>query len=88
MQVIWWGVFIVSVSLLIMVMLKSKYATWWLAKLGMHLVTAALFLYALNWGGSYVQFHIPINVITLATIGVLGIPGVLLLAAVKLTLIA
>lgn len=87
MQAIWWGVFIVSLSLLIMLMLKSKYATWWLAKMGMHIVAAGLFLYALNWGGSYIDFHIPINVSTLAVIGVLGIPGVLLLAAIKLILI-
>ncbi|RAV12527.1 pro-sigmaK processing inhibitor BofA family protein [Paenibacillus contaminans] len=87
MQSIWWMVFIVSFSLLILLLLRSRLSVQWLAYVGLNVVVAGLLLYLVDWAGSSYQFHIPINVPTLAVVAILGVPGLALLAAVKLVVI-
>lgn len=86
MEMVWWGIFLVSLSSLVLVMLRNRTAAAWVSTMGLHIVAAAVLLYGVNWFGASADFHIPINGTTLATIGVLGVPGLMLLAALKLTL--
>lgn len=88
MHIMWWAIFIVSASLLVVLLLRRQHSARWLAYVGLNAVFAALLLYAVNWLGAGYDFRIPINAVTVATVGVLGVPGLLMLAAVKLTLIS
>lgn len=87
MHMVWWGIFILSVSALVLLVLRSRPAAAWLVTMGMHMITAAVLLYALNWLGAAHDFRIPINGTTLAALGVLGVPGLALLVAVKILLV-
>jgi inhibitor of the pro-sigma K processing machinery len=87
MQTVWWGIFLVSVSSLILLVLRNRAAAAWLMTMAMHVVAAAVLLYAVNGLGGSVDFHIPINTATMAAIGVLGIPGLMMLVALKLTVV-
>jgi inhibitor of the pro-sigma K processing machinery len=86
-QIMWWGIFLVSVSMLVLLVLRSRSAAAWLATMGIHVVTAAALLYFINWLGQSLDFRIPINAPTIAAIGTLGVPGLALLVALKVTLI-
>ncbi|KHF37796.1 pro-sigmaK processing inhibitor BofA family protein [Halalkalibacter okhensis] len=46
-------------------------------------VIGALMLFFVNAFGSFVDFYIPINGITAAVSGLLGVPGVVLLIVIK-----
>ncbi|KYD18818.1 pro-sigmaK processing inhibitor BofA family protein [Caldibacillus debilis] len=48
------------------------------------LTIGALLLFALNFIGGHAGIHVPINLITAAVSGFLGIPGVLALAVIRL----
>jgi inhibitor of the pro-sigma K processing machinery len=84
---LWWVLFIVSLSLLIVTLLRNKYSIQWLGSVGINIVVSAIVLYVINWVGAGFSFHIPLNVSTLATVGVFGVPGIALLAALKLTVL-
>jgi inhibitor of the pro-sigma K processing machinery len=47
------------------------------------LLIGALLLFFLNVGGSRYGIHVPINVVTSAVSGFLGIPGLVALAAIQ-----
>jgi inhibitor of the pro-sigma K processing machinery len=81
-----WSLLIVSSCLLIFTLLRNKYSLQWLGVVGLNLVGAAIILFLINWLGASSNFHIAINEGTVATITILGIPGVLLLVALKLVL--
>ncbi|WP_018923326.1 pro-sigmaK processing inhibitor BofA family protein [Salsuginibacillus kocurii] len=51
----------------------------WVGKSLVRLVTGALVLFFINLFGGLVDFYLPINIITSAVAGFLGIPGVLVL---------
>lgn len=87
MQILWWGLFLLSASSLVLLVLRSRTAAAWLATMGIHVVAAAALLYLVNWLGQSIGFRIPVNGSTLAAIGALGIPGLMLLIALKATLI-
>lgn len=50
-----------------------------LLKLIMNSIAGGLLILALNWIGGIWGFHIPLNLISSVIIGVLGVPGVVLL---------
>lgn len=54
----------------------------YLGQMMIKLVIGAVFLFFLNTLGNQVGIHVPINFITSAIAGVLGIPGVAALAAI------
>jgi inhibitor of the pro-sigma K processing machinery len=87
MKIAIWGLFVVSAVLLLFVILRNKFAGRWLSYLGLNLVIAGFMLYFINLMASYTHFTLPINIPTLGTIGLLGIPGLLLLVALKLVLV-
>jgi inhibitor of the pro-sigma K processing machinery len=86
MVLFWWSLLIVSSCLLIFTLLRHKYSLQWLGVVGLNLVGAAIILFLINWWGASSNFHIAINEGTVVTIAILGIPGVLLLVALKLVL--
>ncbi len=46
-------------------------------------IVGALMLFFINAFGTLIDFHIPINGVTAAVSGILGVPGVVLLIVVK-----
>jgi inhibitor of the pro-sigma K processing machinery len=51
------------------------------------LIIGALFLFFLNIIGNQFGIHVPINLITSAVSGILGIPGVMALVAIEMWII-
>ncbi|GIP40292.1 hypothetical protein J31TS4_35720 [Paenibacillus sp. J31TS4] len=88
MKVLGWAVFLLSCSLLMLVVLRNRRAGAWLTSAGLHLIGAAVLLYVGNWAGAYYGFRIPINAVTMTVLALLGIPGYGMLAAVKLFLVS
>lgn len=87
MGAIWMVLFLVSFLLLLLVILRSKGGLQALGYVAMNIVIAAFLLYFIDLFSEYTQFRLPINPATVLTIGILGVPGLMLLAAVKLFII-
>ncbi|MGI6225376.1 MAG: pro-sigmaK processing inhibitor BofA family protein [Peptococcales bacterium] len=51
----------------------------WIVKILVNSVLALVGLIILNIIGSFVGFHLPVNFVTVIGVGVLGIPGLILL---------
>lgn len=82
----WWILLCGSALLLILVLVRNRSSRRWLGYLALNVTLALFLLYFMNLIGANIGLAIPINVITVSTIGILGVPGVLLLIALKLTL--
>jgi inhibitor of the pro-sigma K processing machinery len=87
MHTVIWVVLIVSVVLLLVVLLRNRSAFQWLGKTCLHVVFAALLIYVLNLFSGYTSLTIPYNAVTVGIVGTLGLPGLGLLAAVKLIML-
>jgi len=87
MKDILWILFIGSMVLLLVTLVRTRKPFQWIGYIGLNVVFAAFILYFINLTSVYTGFILPINIATVSTIGVLGIPGLLLLAAVKVVLI-
>ncbi|KIL38597.1 hypothetical protein SD70_25200 [Gordoniibacillus kamchatkensis] len=87
MRVAMWVVLAVCALLLLVVVLRNRVAGRWLTYLALNVVVAAFLLYFVNLLSSYTHFTLPINVATLCTVGILGVPGLFLLAALKLVVL-
>jgi len=82
-----WGMLIVSSIFLVILLLRNRRAGRWLMMLGVNAVVAAFLLYGLNLLSGYTHVEIPVNASTMATVTVLGMPGLLLLAGLKAVLL-
>ena len=81
MNMLWFSVFIVSSFLLTFVVFRAT-TTWkWLGQALLHVMIAAVLLYAVNT--VFTNLTIAMNIVTLLTVSILGIPGLLLLAAIQ-----
>ncbi|RYL90921.1 pro-sigmaK processing inhibitor BofA [Sporolactobacillus sp. THM7-4] len=58
----------------------------WLGKLIVRVLVGAFLLFLLNVIGESFSLHVPINLVTAAISGVLGIPGVAVLVLIKYTM--
>ncbi|RSL29261.1 pro-sigmaK processing inhibitor BofA [Salibacterium salarium] len=56
----------------------------WAGGFLVRLIIGALALFFLNAFGSVLDYHLPINLVTVFVSGILGIPGVLMLVAVDI----
>ncbi|WP_438434033.1 pro-sigmaK processing inhibitor BofA family protein [Gorillibacterium sp. sgz500922] len=83
MRIFMWGLLTGSLVLLAVLLFRNRQAGRLLAKWGLAASVAAVLLYAANWFGASYGFHLPINGGTVALIGILGMPGLALLAAVQ-----
>lgn len=58
----------------------------WLFKIVYNSLFGLLLLWVLNTAGQLVDFHVPINVLTILIVGFLGIPGLIVVILFKLLL--
>jgi inhibitor of the pro-sigma K processing machinery len=82
-----WILLIGSLLVVIYILRKNRMSIHWLTRIGLNVVAAALLLYVADWVGASYDFHIPINGGTVAVVGILGLPGMAVLAAVKLWIV-
>jgi inhibitor of the pro-sigma K processing machinery len=80
------GVLIGSGILLALIVFRKKLGWTWLSLFGTHLILAALGIYIVNFSGLLTEIHIPLNPATIGAVTVLGLPGVLMLLGLKITL--
>jgi len=59
----------------------------WIVKILVNSVVALIGLIVLNIIGNFVGFHLPINFVTVLGVGVLGVPGLILLIIMHLLFI-
>lgn len=81
-----WVILSMSVLLLGYLLFMKKARIGWLVTFGAHLAIAAIGIYVINYSGWITRMHIPLNPITIGTVAILGLPGVGLVYALKLTL--
>ncbi|WP_158302192.1 pro-sigmaK processing inhibitor BofA family protein [Paenibacillus mesophilus] len=86
MHYVWLGLLIASSVFLAITLLRHRWSWHWLGYAVMHVVVAAFLLYFINLAGSYFEFKIPVNVPTVATVLILGAPGLLMLIGLKVVL--
>jgi len=58
-----------------------------LSRIGVQFVIGIFALYVLNMTEPYTHLSLPINAVTLSTVGFLGFPGLLLLGIVKMAVV-
>ncbi|MCE3198134.1 pro-sigmaK processing inhibitor BofA family protein [Paenibacillus sonchi] len=80
------AVLVLSGLLLLLIVYKKKLGWAWLSLFGTHLLLAALGIYVVNFSGLLTDIYIPLNPATIGAVTVLGLPGVLMLMGLKLTL--
>ena len=85
----WWFLIGAVVLVLFIMMNHSIKKPFILAWYGiLYSVVGGLVLFLVNFVGQYVHLSIPINMVTAFITGILGLPGVIYLAVVKLVLLA
>lgn len=83
----WLLLLIISGVLLITVIVRTKPDIRSFGYALLQLVIASVMLFLINGTGLFGDFTIPINLVTVLAIGVLGVPGLALLAAIQLTIV-
>ena len=79
-------VLFLSAALLIFIVFKKRLGWGWISLFGTHLVLAALALYIVNFSGLVSGVYVPLNPVTIGTVTLLGLPGVVLLWGLKISL--
>lgn len=80
-------ILVVSLMLLLYTVMKYRLNWRWLRVFSVQVIIAAAVIYAINYSGLFSGVHIPLNPTTMATAVLLGVPGVVLMVCLKLTLI-
>jgi inhibitor of the pro-sigma K processing machinery len=82
------GVIIIAILIFLVFLSQVKWSPLhWLGKGMFHLAIGGFMLFFLNLFGGAFDFQIPLNLITVAIAGFLGVPGVIALACIKLFVI-
>ncbi len=87
MKTFWLILLIVSASSLGLVLLRQNVPKGWMMRFGVHLIMAAMAIYALNFSGWMTGWYVPLNPVTIGTVAVLGLPGIALVLGLQWTLI-
>lgn len=89
MKMIMWGVLLASTLglLFFLFMMRGKVGRA-LSHFAVQIILGMIVLIGLNLFSSYTHLTLPINIVTISTVGLLGLPGLVLLGALKMTLIA
>jgi len=82
-NVIWATILVISVTLLTIYALKIPLVRKWIGHFSLNIALAGIFIYLFNSMELIDGLHIPINMVTLAVIAVLGLPGAVAIAALK-----
>ncbi|MRN57348.1 pro-sigmaK processing inhibitor BofA family protein [Paenibacillus monticola] len=80
------GVLFLSAIILILIVFRKKLGWGWLSLFGTHLILAALGIYLVNFSGLITEVYLPLNPATIGAVTVLGLPGVIMLLGLKITL--
>ncbi|GKS14330.1 pro-sigmaK processing inhibitor BofA family protein [Paenibacillus chitinolyticus] len=82
-----WGMLALSAGALLFLLVRQPGARKIFSSIGVHVVVAAFLLYGVQLLSGYTRFELPINIYTVGTVSVLGVPGLMLLAALKVVLV-
>ncbi|MDF2964150.1 MAG: hypothetical protein K0S39_5885 [Paenibacillus sp.] len=82
-----WAVLSISGILLVFTLFRHRYAFNWIGYLCLNVAIAAFLLYILNLLGPYTHVEVPLNATTVGTVSVLGVPGLMMLVAMKLWIV-
>lgn len=85
MEWLWFIVLLGSLFGLSLILLKIKVRP--INYIFINIVLAAVILYVINLTGLLGSYAIPLNLVTIFTVGILGIPGFALLLSLKLLFI-
>lgn len=58
----------------------------WFWRLGLHVVCGFLCLWLLNAAAPFTDVYFPLNLVTVLVAGILGLPGIVLLAVIQIVL--
>lgn len=86
MRIVAAGILIVSMVLLLLIVFKRRLGWQWVSIFATHLVLAAVGLYLVNFSGLISGVYVPLNPVTISTVTLLGLPGVLMLLGLKIVL--
>ncbi|MEW9699213.1 pro-sigmaK processing inhibitor BofA family protein [Paenibacillus sp. SI8] len=87
LKYVMWGLLALSSLMLVIILFRNRRAGRWLSAIGLNIAFAAFILYVMSLLSAYTNVELPINTATLATVTVLGVPGVLMLICLKLTVL-
>lgn len=82
-----WGMLALSAGALLFLLVRQPGARKVFSSIGVHVVIAAFLLYGIQLLSVYTGLELPINIYTVGTVSVLGVPGLMLLAALKVVLV-
>ncbi|WP_217562874.1 pro-sigmaK processing inhibitor BofA family protein [Paenibacillus sp. GbtcB18] len=82
-----WGMLALSAGALLFLLVRQPGARKIFSSIGVHVVVAAFLLYGVQLASGYTRFELPINIYTVGTVSVLGVPGLMLLALLKVVLV-
>ncbi|WP_134159668.1 pro-sigmaK processing inhibitor BofA family protein [Alicyclobacillus sacchari] len=82
---LWGGAIVLGVLIVSQFFQQPGRAAWRIVR---NVALGCLFVFAVDWIGSYLHFHVPFNPVTALTAGILGVPGVAALVAMKLWIFA
>ena len=83
MNAVWGAVFFFSVLLLASLSLRSSVIRRWVGHFILNIAFAGILFYVVNVLEPFNSLDIPLNFVTLATVAFLGIPGALMIFALK-----
>jgi len=84
---IWLWIFLGSLSALAFIALRNRIGWGWIGKTTVHLIIAMILLYFVGLAEPYTNLHLPMNAVTITTVAILGIPGLAMLAGLKLLVV-
>ncbi|MCI3926802.1 pro-sigmaK processing inhibitor BofA family protein [Paenibacillus sp. TRM 82003] len=85
---VWLWLFVGSLVALAIVLLRSRIGWGWVGTLTVNLVLGGLLLYGAGLAEPYTHLHLPVNAVTVVTVAALGVPGLAMLAGIKLLIVA
>lgn len=82
-----WGILIGSVVILALVLARNPQVFQSLGYVCLHVALGIFLLYLLNLFSPYTRLELPLNAVTVGTVSVLGLPGLMMLVALKLWIV-
>ncbi len=87
MNNVMWGLMIISIGTLLVMVIKKRSSGRLVGYAIIHALVAAIVLYIMNTTQMLGDITIPINPVSVMVMAVLGLPGLILLIALKVSLI-
>lgn len=83
MQYVFITLLIGSLLLLAVILSRAKLSPRWFTYAGLNVAASAVILYIIDVTRIIPHLYIPINLVTVITISALGLPGIMLVTALK-----